>query len=82
MVATLPAGTGETASAVRKMPSTIQGCRPLSLTTQPAMTATKPTHQVCATTCRYQRVSNSRPRHHSQRAEPSRGDHVETDRQP
>ena len=28
-------------------------------------TATKPIHQLCAMMCRYQRVSNSRPRHHN-----------------
>src|ERR1700693_3641253 len=60
----LAPGTGEVASAVRSRPSTIQGWRPLSVTTQPAITATKPIHQHCAMTRRYQRVSNSVPRHH------------------
>ena len=50
---------------MRRMPYTIQGWRPLSVTTQPAITATKPIHQLCAITRRYQRVSNSVPRHHS-----------------
>ena len=43
----LAPSTGEVASAVRRMPCTIQGWRPLSVTTQPAITATKPIHQVC-----------------------------------
>src|SRR5450759_4655485 len=62
--AMLAAGTGEVASAVRSRPWTIQGWRPLSVTTQPAITATKPIHQHCAMTRRYQFVSNSVPRHH------------------
>ena len=62
----LAPGTGEVASAVRSTPCTTQGWRPLSVTTQPAITATKPSHQPCATGHRYQRLSNSRPRHHSQ----------------
>src|SRR4030095_17168056 len=57
-------GTGEVASAVRRMPCTIHGWRPLSVTTQPEMTATNPIHQLCAITRRYQRVSNKVPRHH------------------
>jgi len=56
--------TGDVASAVRKIFSTIQGWRPFSVVIQPAITATKPTHQVCATMRRYQRVVNSVPRHH------------------
>src|SRR4051812_44465349 len=58
--------TGETDSAVRLSWYTTQGCRPLSVTIQPAQTATKPTHQVLETMRRYQRVSNSTPRHRSQ----------------
>src|SRR5450631_1684089 len=60
----LPFGTGEVASAVRNTPCTVQGWRPRSVTTQPAITATKPIHQHCDMTRRYQRVSNSVPRHH------------------
>ena len=44
-----PPSTGEIASAVRRMPSAIHGWRPLSVTTQPAMMATKPSHQPCDT---------------------------------
>src|SRR4029450_10031443 len=56
-------GTGEVASAVRRMPCAIHGWGPLSVTTQPEMTATNPIHQLCAMICRYQRVSNNVPRH-------------------
>src|SRR5262245_15764995 len=57
-------GTGEVASAVRRIPCTTHGWRPHSVTTQPEMTATNPIHQLCAITRRYQRVSNNVPRHH------------------
>src|SRR5215471_21023710 len=62
----LPAATGDTASAVLKTPYATHGCRPVSVTIQPQLTATKPIHQACCAGQRYQRVVNKRPRHHSQ----------------
>ena len=61
------------------MPCTIHGWRPLSVTTQPAITATKPSHQVCATIRRYQRVVEQLPAPPQQRAEQRRRDHEEAD---
>src|SRR4029453_6556855 len=62
----LPAATGDTASAVLKTPCATHGCRPVSVTIQPQMTATKPIHQACCAGQRYHLVSNRRPRHHNQ----------------
>src|SRR6266403_3051989 len=62
----LPAATGDTASAVLKTPYATHGCRPVSVTIQPQITATNPIHQTCCAGHRYQRVVNKRPRHHSQ----------------
>src|SRR5882724_11579962 len=61
----LAPGTGEVASAVRRMPYATQGWRPLSVTIQPEITATKPSHQLQDSASRYHRVSNRRRRHHS-----------------
>ena len=80
-VATLRAGTGEIASAVRRMPCTIQGWRPLSVTTQPAMTATKPIHQVCADDPQVPAGLEQRAAPPQQRAVERRRDHEEADRQ-
>src|SRR5712692_8190807 len=66
LTATLGAPTGEVASVVRKIPVTAQGCRPVSVTIQPQITATKPSHQTCCAGQRYHRVENKRPRHHNQ----------------
>ena len=77
----LRAGTGEVASAVRRMPSTIQGWRPLSVTTQPAITATKPTHQHCAMTRKIPARLEQRAAPPQKGAEQRRGDHEEADRQ-
>src|SRR5262249_8818558 len=54
-----------TASAVRKTPYATHGCRPVSVTIQPQITATNPIHQTCCAGHRYQRAVNKRPRHHS-----------------
>ena len=53
---TLPPGTGETASAVRKMPYTVQGWRPTSVTNQPQSTARKPSGDTQTMMRRNQRV--------------------------
>jgi hypothetical protein len=60
------AASGETASAVRNTPYATHGCRPVSVTIQPQITATNPIHQTCCAGHKYQRVVNKRPRHHSQ----------------
>src|SRR6266480_760598 len=59
------AASGETASAVRNTPYATHGCRPVSVTIQPQITATNPIHQTCCAGHKYQRVANKRPRHHS-----------------
>ena len=40
--ATAGAASGEADSAVRNRPKTVNGCRPVSVVTQPAITATNP----------------------------------------
>src|ERR1700750_3138996 len=57
-------GNGKVASAVRRIPCTIHGGRPVPAPTQPEMPATKPTHQPFAIMRKNQRVSNNLPRHH------------------
>ena len=74
-------GTGEIASAVRRMPCTIHGWRPLSVTIQPAMMATKPVHQACATMRKIPARVEQPPAPPSARRRKRRGDHEEADRQ-
>ena len=66
VVATDSAGTGEAASAVRRMPVAIHGCRPTSATIQPGEDRDEAERPASATTRRRKsRASSSRPRHHS-----------------
>src|ERR1700752_446578 len=61
----LHAATGDTASAVLNPPYATHGCRPVSVTTQPEITATNPIHQACCAGQRYHRALNRRPRRHN-----------------
>src|SRR6266568_8944961 len=61
----VPAATGDTASAVLKTPYATHGCRPVSVTVEPQITATNPIHQACCAGHKYQRALNKRPRHHN-----------------
>src|SRR5207244_12579029 len=65
LVIMLPAAAGDTASAVLKPPYATHGCRPVSVTIQPQITATNPIHQACCAGHKYQRALNKRPRHHN-----------------
>ena len=49
------------------MPCATPGWRPVSVTIQPEITATKPSHQAWEAGHRYQRASNNPRRHHSHR---------------
>src|SRR4051794_7864990 len=58
----VPAGTGETASALRSRPQITQGCRPVSARYQPPRVANTPEGVIATNARRNQRVVYSRPR--------------------